>query len=182
MRLKHNYLDKRSKESIFDGYKENFDRAEKIEEIFNVITDICSFFDYDLLEKLTNTFGTEEDKKRMIKYCEDFADYARRRTSIYECPRIEPADCSKWSDVYVKLDSRLEAELNIEQLREFRHQISEILRINKAAIRFCCVQIGCIELKLQLPNFIKKEIVPLSFEKKNTIEATRCDTILNQRL
>jgi hypothetical protein len=160
------YLDRRSKESIFDGYKEDFDRAKKIEEIFNIITEICSFLEYDLLENLTNTFGTEEDKKRMIKYCEDFADYARRRTSIYECPCVEPADCSKWRHVYVKLDSRLEANLGIEQLREFRHQISEILRINKAAIRFCCAQKGCIELKLQIPNFINKIIVPLSFEEK----------------
>jgi hypothetical protein len=160
------YLDRRSKESIFDGYKEEFDRAKKIEEIFNIITEICSFLEYDLLENLTNTFGTEEDKKRMIKYCEDFADYARRRTSIYECPCVEPADCSKWRHVYVKLDSRLEANLGIEQLREFRHQISEILRINKAAIRFCCAQKGCIELKLQIPNFINKIIVPLSFEEK----------------
>ena len=159
------YLDRGSKESIFDGYKEEFDRAQKMEEIFNVITEICSFLDYDLLENLTNTFGTEEDKERIAKYHKDFADYARRRTSIYECPCIEPADYTKWSDVYVKLDSKLEAKLDIEQLREFRHQISEILRINKAAIRFCCAQKGCIELKFQLPKFLEKAVVPLSFEE-----------------
>ena len=164
------YLDIRSKESIFDGYKEDFDRVQKMEEIFNVITEICSFLDHDLLENLTNAFGTKEDKERIAKYRKDFAEYAKRRTSIYECPCIEPADCSKWSDVYVKLDSRLEAKLNIEQLREFRHQVSEILRINKAAIRFCCAQKGCIELKFQLPKFLEKTIVPLSFEKKTQLK------------
>ena len=73
------YLDRRSEESIFDGYKEKFDRAEKI---FNIITEICSFLDYDLLENLTNTFGNEEDKERMTNYLKDFADYAKQRTSI----------------------------------------------------------------------------------------------------
>ena len=163
------YPDRRSKESIFDGYKEDFDRAQKIEEIFDFITDICSFLDYDLLENLTNAFGTEEDKKRIAKYRKDFADYAKRRTSIYECPCIESADRSKWSDVYVKLDSKLEAMFNIEQLREFRHQISEILGIDKA-IRFCCAQKGCIELKFQLPKFIEKVVVPLSFERKTQLK------------
>ena len=164
------YLDGRSKESIFGGYNEEFDRAQKIEEIFNAITEICSFLDYDLLENLTNTFGTVEDKERIARYRKDFTDYAKRRTSIYECPCIEPADCTKWSDVYVKLDSKLEEGLNIEQLREFRHQISKILSINKAAIRFCCAQKGCIELKFQLPKFIEKVIVPLSFERKTQLK------------
>ena len=164
------YPDRRSKESIFDGYKEDCDRGKKIEEIFNVITDICSFLDYDLLENLINTFGTEEDKERIAKYRKDFANYAKRRTSIYECPCIESADRSKWSDIYVKLDSRLEEELDIKQLREFRHQISKILGINKAAIRFCCAKNGCIELKFQLPKFIEKVIVPLSFERKTQLK------------
>ena len=159
-------LDKESKESIFGSYKEEFNREEKIEKIFDALTDICSFLDYELLEKLTNKFGANEDKEGMRQYHKDFADYARRRTSIYECPCIEPADCSKWSDIYVKVDSRLEAKLDINQLREFRQQISEILRINKDAIRFCCAQKGCIELKFQLPNFVEKAIVPLSFEEK----------------
>ena len=161
------YLDRRSEESIFDGYKEKFNRAEKIEEIFNIITEICSFLDYDLLENLTNTFGNKEDKKRMTNYLKDFADYAKRRTSI---PCIEPADCSKWSDVYVKLDSWLEKKLDIEQLREFHHQISKILKIKKVAIRFCCARKGCIELKFQLPKFVEKVIIPLSFEKKTQLK------------
>ena len=156
------YLDRRSEESIFDGYKEKFDRAKRIEELFNIITKICSFLDYDLLENLTSTFGTKEDKERMTKYCKDFADYAKRRTSIYECPCIESADCSKWSDVYVKLDSSLEKTLGIKQLREFRHQISKIFGINRAAIRFCCARRGCIELKFQFPKFLEKTIVSLS--------------------
>lgn len=156
------YPNEWSKESIFVEYEDKLDRATNIEEIFNVITKICSFFDYDLLEHLTKIFGTEEDKKRMKEYHVDFANYARRR--IYECPCIESADSTKWSDVYVKLDSRLEANLTIEQLREFRYKISEILKIHISAIHFCCAQSGCIELKFQLPKFIKKVIVPLSSE------------------
>ena len=164
------YSDESSEESIFVDYEEKLDRATKIEEVFNVITKICSFLDYDLLEHLTDTFGTEKDKGRMIDYHKKFADYARRRTSIYECPCIEPADGTKWSDVYVKLDSRLETKLTIEQLREFRYKISEILRIHVSAIRFCCTQKGCIELKLQFPNFIKKVVIPLSFEKEKQLK------------
>ena len=164
------YSDERSEESIFVDYEEKLDRATSIEEIFNVITRICSFLDYDLLEHLTNTFGTKEDKERMTEYQKNFADYARRRTSIYQCPCIEPADHTKWSDVYVKLDSRLESKLTIEQLREFRYKISEIFNIHVSAIRFCCAQKGCIELRLQVPKFIKKRIIPLPFEQQRQLK------------
>ncbi len=53
----------------------------------------------------------------MIKYCEDFAQYAKRR--IYECPCIESADGTKWSDVYVKLDTRLEANSLLNNYENF---------------------------------------------------------------
>ena len=110
------YLDERFEAPIIAKYKEKLDRAQKNEEI---IKKNCSFLDYDLLENLTNTFGNNKDKERMTNYLKDFADYAKRRTSIYEYPCIEPAECTKWSDVYVKLDSRLEAKLDIKQLGEF---------------------------------------------------------------
>lgn len=93
------YLDDRSEESVFVDYEEKLDSATNIEEVFNVITKICSFLDHDLLEHLTKTFGTKEDKKRMNKYLEDFTNYAKRR--IYGCPCIESVDSTKWSNVYI---------------------------------------------------------------------------------
>ncbi len=58
------YPDERSEESIFADYEERLDQARSIEEFFNIITKICSFLDYDLLEQLTKTFGTKEDEKK----------------------------------------------------------------------------------------------------------------------
>ena len=162
------YTSGQSGKSIFDEYKEEIDRATNIINIFDIITEVCSFLDYSLLEHLINTLGSEEDKKRMKLYCKEFDQYARRR--IYECPGIKPAHRTKWSDVYVKLDSRLEKEFTINKLQEFRYKISKILKISFTAVRFCCTQRGCIELRFQLPQFMKKGIIPLSSEQEKQLK------------
>ena len=51
--------------------------ATDIEAIFEIITQVCSFLDYNLLERLIDILGNEEDKKRMQKYYEKFDQYVR---------------------------------------------------------------------------------------------------------
>ena len=146
--------------------------ATDIEAIFEIITQVCSFLDYNLLEHLIDILGNEEDKKRMQKYYEKFDEYVRRR--VIECPNIEPADTSKWSDVYVKLDSKLENEkFTINQLHEFRFKISEILDVSLSAIRFCCTERGCIRVNWQIPHFVKQAVFPLSSQQEMLLEQQR---------
>ena len=157
-------------ESIFNNYDNKLQAATSVHTIFVIIRKFWSFLDYDLLEHLTKFLGNEEDKERMVKYREKFDQYAKRR--IIECPSIEPADDDKWENVYIKLDSKLEA-VTINELREFRFKVSEIMGISVSAIHFCCVKMGCIQVTWQIPCFIKQFIFPLSPEKGNMLEQLR---------
>ena len=146
--------------------------ATDIEAIFEIITQVCSFLDYNLLEHLIDILGNEEDKKRMQKYYEKFDEYVRRR--VIECPNIEPADTSKWSDIYIKLDSKLENEkFTINQLQEFHFKISEILDVSLSAIRFCCTERGCIRVNWQIPHFVKQAVFPLCSQQEMLLEQQR---------
>ena len=154
-------------ESVFHDYEDQLQVATNAHTIFGVIRKFWSFLDYDLLEHLTKFLGNKEDKERMVQYREKFDQYAKRR--IIDCPSIEPIDADKWKNVYIKLDSKLEA-VTINELREFRFKVSEIVGITVSAIHFCCVKMGCIQVTWQIPRYIEQFIFPLPPEKRNMLE------------
>ena len=154
-------------ESIFNNYEDQLQAATNADTVFGIACKFWSFLDYDLLEHLIEFLGNEDDKQRMVKYRENFDQYTKRRIS--ECPGIEPSDDDKWENVYIKLDSKLEA-ITINELREFRFKASEIVGIHVSAIHFCCVKRGCIQVMWQIPCFIKQIIFPLCPEKENMLK------------
>ena len=157
----------RFEESIFNNYEDQLRAATNANTVFDILQKFWSFIDYDLLKHLIEFLGSEDDKKRMVKYNENFDQYAKRRIS--ECPSIEPTDDNKWKNVYIKLDSKLEA-MTINELREFRFKVSEIIDTHVSTIHFCCVKRGCIQVMWQIPYFIEQIILPLSPEKENMLE------------
>ena len=154
-------------ESIFSDYEEQIHAATNSHIIFGIVCKFWSFLDYELLKHLIEYVGNEDDKKRMVEYRVNFDQYAKRR--IIECPNIKPNTDDKWENMHIKLDSKLE-NVTINELREFRFKVSEILGVFVSAIRFCCVKQGCIEVMWQVPSFINKIIIPLSPEKERMLE------------
>ena len=154
-----------SETSIFEEYEDKIKAATKINEIFDIIDHFISFIDYQLLNHLVGILGSDEDKESMKQYCEKFGEYAKRR--IIQCPAIEEGNNTKWSKSYIKLDSRFKDEnfMTINQLQELRFKVGEILNIPVSAIRFCCIQKGCIRVNWQIPCFVEQVIFPLCSEQ-----------------
>lgn len=155
-------------ESIFSDYEDKLQKATEADAIFQIVCKFWSFLDYDLLQHLIEIIGSDDDRKRMKEYRESFKDYATRR--VRECPRIGAHKDGKWKDVYIKLDTRLASITAINDLKEFRFKVSEILGIDTSAIYFCCVKRGCIEVTWQIPSFISKIIFPFSSDKEEKLE------------
>ena len=49
-----------------------------------VIGDYCWFFNSQMLECIIDKLGTKQDKKNLIRYKEEFNEYAKRH--VFECP------------------------------------------------------------------------------------------------
>lgn len=94
MQLKHYKLSNLKDHSLISDYEDQIQAATKADTIFGVICKFWSFLDYDLLEHLIELLGSEDDKKRMVNYHENFDQYAKQR--IIECPSIESIDDNKW--------------------------------------------------------------------------------------
>ena len=144
--------------------------ASTIYEIFLVLNDYFSFFNYQLIEHIIKALGTKKDKARLRKYKEDFIQYAERR--IFECPpEFGPVSDADHADIFVKVDSHYD-DCTVSQIERFRHKLSEILQVfSQGILRLCRVDKGCFQLRFQVPSFVEKEIFPLSREQEKALVA-----------
>jgi hypothetical protein len=152
--------------SVFHEQKDKLDNASTINEIFKVIKVFCSFVNYDLIEHLIDVIGMEEDRARLMEYKRGFADYATRR--IFECPPKMAMSTAGQCDMYVKLDSHF-SKVSLNDLREFRFNISKILKVSAYVVRLCCIEKGCIRLTFQIPYFVKQWRFPLTPEQRDSL-------------
>ena len=144
--------------------------ADTIYDIFLVLNDYFSFFNYQLIEHIITALGTRNDKAKLRKYKQDFNKYAKRR--IFEClpefGAVSKADCA---DVFVKVDSQYD-NCTIAQIERFRLKLSEILHVSSQGIlHLCRVDKGCLQLMFQVPIFVQQEIFPLSGEQEESLAA-----------
>ncbi len=157
-----------SKPILFRDQKSNLLACKDIDDVWAILKDYCSYFNYDLIELLTVHFGSNNDKTKFSLYKEDFAAYAKRR--VYECPAefgsFNDGDCS----IVVKLDTSYD-NCTIAQLNIFEKKLCDILKISHyGVLRLCTVEQGCYELTFQAPSFIKHTVFPLSPQQEDDLK------------
>ena len=155
---------------VFYHYSKELKNAETIPEVFLVLNDYFSFFNYHILEHIIEELGTEEDKTKLQTYKDDFNQYAKRW--VFEClPEFGPISDADHPDIFVKVDSQYE-KYTVEEIEGFRQKLSEILHLSSRGIlRLCRVDKGCFQLMFQLPSFVQQEVFPLNREQENTLKA-----------
>jgi len=144
--------------------------AQTIPRVFIALSNYISFFNYDIVGQIINELGTEEDKRELQKYKDDFQVYAKRR--IYEClPHFGPVSETDHVDIFVTVDSQYES-YTVEELRDFQNRLSKLFRISSQGIlRLYRVEKGCFQLMFQVPSFVQQKIFPLSSEQEKALVA-----------
>lgn len=70
---------------LLEREKEALAKAHSIDAIFNILRPHMMFFNYEILEFLIETIGSNEDKHMLQQYLHDFRCFCRR--SIFEVPK-----------------------------------------------------------------------------------------------
>ena len=100
-----------SKKSRFRKQRRKFeDPSATVSTVWTIIGDYFSFFDYDILETITDTLGTDQDKQDFAKYKEGFKVYARGRLfikQVSEGDHPSTSTCRGNTLMFVMLDSSL---------------------------------------------------------------------------
>ena len=154
---------------LFQYCLEKLKTVENVPEIFLVLQDYFSFFNYDIIEHIIEVLGTEEDKARLQRYKDDFNQYAKRK--IFECQsEFGSVSDTDHADIFVKLDLKYE-NFTVSEIEVFRHKLCEILHVSsQGVLRLCRVEKGCFQLMFQVPSFLQQKIFQLSEQQKKSLE------------
>ena len=163
---------KKKEVPVFQYCSKELEAAATILEVFLVLKDYLSFFNYHIIEHIINCkqLGTGEDKAVLQKYKQHFNQYAKRR--IFECmPEFGPISDADHADVIVKVDLQYE-KCTVAHIEGVRCKLSEILHLSSQGIlRLCRVDKGCFQLIFQVPSFVEQKIFPLSRKQERALTA-----------
>jgi len=145
--------------------------AENVEEVFCVLDDYYSFFNYGVIEKIIGWFGTPDDKERLDTYTEHFERFCKRR--CFECPSDifgHSVDRGK-TNLVVKVEESWDPTdgCHLENVLRLRNFLAEILEVESETLYLCQIGKGCVELLFQIPSFIQGDIFPLSIEQEGSL-------------
>ena len=167
-----------SRHSKTSAFVEDFDRlkvAKCIMEIMEIVRSYCNFFSYDIIEELVIALGSEEDKKSLAKYTEEFKEYAKRK--VCECPtELSQVTESGQAIIYVILDENY-YDCTLSHLRYLHQQLCQILQISNSVVHLCHIEPGSIKLIFSLPEHLLKDIFPLSYRKRILLLALRIEKL-----
>ena len=146
-------------------------RAECVENVFCILGNYYSFFNYGLIEKIISWFGTQEDKKRLKAYTEHFKRFCKRRT--FECPSKifgHPVNEGK-TNLVVKVEESWDPKVgcSLENVLRLCNSLGEILEVESETLYLYQIDEGCVELLFQVPSFVEEDIFPLSMEQQHAL-------------
>lgn len=152
----------------FHHHFKDLQAANTVSEVFLVLEDYFSFFNYHILEHIITVLGTVEDKENLQRYKENFDQYAQRR--IYECPpQFGTVSERNHVEVFVKVDSHYD-NYTVTEVEKFRCKLSNLLHLSpQGVLRLCQIEKGCFQLTFQVPSFVEIKIFPLSREQEKAL-------------
>ena len=162
-----------TKKSRFHKQRRKFeDPSTTVSTVWTIIGHYFSFFDYDILEMITDSLGTDKDKQEFAEYKEHFNTYARR--GLFTLQSISSKNFSSTSTskgnalMIVELDSSYD-NCEIGHLKRLQTKMSEVLNINKSVLQLRKVKMGSVQLMFEIPNCITKDILPLSPDQESAL-------------
>ena len=153
--------------SLLDEHRQEIKEAKSISEIFIILNAYWNYLNYEVLEYITEHYGTSEDARRLTDYNEKLHNFFKRR--LFEVPMpvrgngTEKRSSPKQEKLNVKLDIR--EDIPADQFNQIKGKIAKILHVRPATLQICSIAKGCVQLTFLIPKFVAQEIFPLSCEQ-----------------
>ena len=159
-----------SNPSLFRKQRRKFeDSNTTVETVWRIIGEYFSFFDYEVLEVITDILGTEEDKEDFLNYKKDFEEYVKQRLFTSQTLSESSISSNEENTVLFKLDN-LYDDCAFGCLKRLQARISSILKLNKGVLQLRNIKDGCVLLVFEVPEFIVEHIFPLSAEQESALQ------------
>ena len=143
-----------------------------IDAAFSVLGKHWSFFNYEILERVIERLGDENDKESLKVFLKKFEEFCKRK--IFDvaadscCHQQGFLKKGRQSFVVVTEKSMLQY---IGEVKDAQHKIATVLGIKSAQLRIHRIDEGCIILVLSVPDDVAETLFPLP--KENIAELKR---------
>ncbi|XP_019856957.1 PREDICTED: ankyrin-3-like [Amphimedon queenslandica] len=160
------------KPQMIDSIGKNFDHVKEMKQLFKALSKYISWFNFELVIKLVNTFITDERdlQRKWSTYRDKLKDYFKNNN----IPAVQIADSIEFglSDVpgtKVMIAKVARDDYTSNDLYFFHKLIADALEVPKYKFYFCTIQNGCMELKYSIPDFLYSALFPLTNQQCNSL-------------
>ena len=159
-----------SKFNLTEKVCKKVEKAESVPEVIFYLDRLWSWFNYHLLEDIINDLGDQEDRERLAKYKQDFAEYSKMR--VVELPSDAFQEtCDKNSDqvgFMVKVD-RFWENYYVRDADTFCNTLASVLGVRRHLLHLVSVRDGCVLLSFSIPLSVARSAFPLSLSQKKEL-------------
>ena len=142
------------------------DPSATLTTVWNVVGEYFSFFDYDILEMIVDTLGTDQDKQVFAEYEKDFKAYAEERLVIDK--QGDPdTDGHSTTIMFIKLDSSYNG-CEIGHLKALQRKLTALLNIENGVLQLRRVMKGSVQLVFEILYIV--DVFPLSSKQELALQ------------
>ena len=160
------------KPQMIESIEKEFDHVKTMKQLFKELTKYVSWFNFELVVKLVNTFITDERdlQRKWSTYREKLKDYFKNNNT----QAVQIADSIEFglSDVpgtKVMIAKVARDDYTLNDLYFFHKLITDALEVPKFKFYFCTINDGCMELKYSIPDFLYSVLFPLTNQQCHSL-------------
>ena len=164
--------------------KKEIKRAKTLSDIFIILCEYISFFNYHIIESIVGKYGSAKARKMLQDYIQVFNNFCQR--SIFEVPEyIFSSDCTSRKMARVLVFKHTETgDDRIDEIKRMIGKVANIFQLQPSALQLCSIKKGCVELHFLISAAVVNCIFPVSPSQDSAlseigVKVFSCDRTLN---
>ena len=160
--------------------KREIKAAKTLSEVFIILQNYISFFNYHIIEHIIDQHGAARDHDWLEEYRQKFSNFCKR--NIFEVPRHVFASKSRKTAKVLALKCT-EGVSTMEGVVKITGDVARIFSLQVSALQLCSIKKGCVELHFLLSAPVAKRIFPVSSShhsalNKHGIKVLSCEGVI----
>ncbi|XP_019856955.1 PREDICTED: uncharacterized protein LOC109585353 [Amphimedon queenslandica] len=160
------------KYEVIEPMKKEFDHIKTMKQLFRVLEKYVSWFNFELVVKLVNTFITDKRdlQRKWSTYREKLKDYFKNNnTKAVQIAESIEFGLSDVPGTKIMIAKVARDDYTLNDLYFFHKLIADALEVSEYDFYFCTIQNGCMELKYSIPDFLYSVLFPLTNQQCHSL-------------
>ena len=160
------------KPQMINLIEKEFEHVKTMDQLFKALRKFVSWFNFELVVKLVNTFITDERdlQRKWSTYREKLKDYFKNNnTQAVQIADSIEFGLSNVPGTKVMIAKVARDDYTLNDLYFFHKLIADALEVPQYDFYFCTIDDGCMELKYSIPDFVYSVLFPLTNQQCHSL-------------